>query len=128
MSAGRAPVTDAVGFLGHHPVSYLVTKGHQVRCADQQRPRHTVTGAHDFLVAGLRYERNRLAASEDVDERNNRLMNLCLLEAVRQGSVGPIRYWWNTSCTLRNGTAPIVGDRQAIPLVVTRKGSGRQIP
>jgi GDP-D-mannose 3',5'-epimerase len=114
MSARRALVTGAGGFIGHHLVSYLVAKGQWVRGADQKQPEYGETDAHDFLIADLREEQNCLAAAEGVDDiyhlaadmggigfitsqhaliaRNNTLINLGMLEAARQTSVKRFLY------------------------------------
>src|ERR1700722_20331587 len=114
MSARRALVTGAGGFIGHHLVSYLVATGHWVRGGDEQQPGYGVTDAHDSLIADLREEQNGLAAAAGVDDiyhlaadmggigfitsqhaliaRNNTLINLAMLEAARQTSIKRFLY------------------------------------
>jgi GDP-D-mannose 3', 5'-epimerase len=109
MSGRRVLVTGAGGFIGHHLVSYLVSKGYWVRGVDQKRPEYASTYAHEFLVMDLRQQQNCMSAAADVDQifhlaadmggigfisrqhaeiaRNNTLINLGMLEAARTAGV-----------------------------------------
>ena len=109
MTKQRVLVTGAGGFIGHHLVSYLVSRGYWVRGADQKMPEYSGTDAHDFLVQDLRDPENCAQAVEGIDTvyhlaadmggigfitsqlatiaRNNTQINLGMLEAARLAKV-----------------------------------------
>ncbi len=110
-------VTGAGGFIGHHLVSYLASRGHWVRGVDLKLPEYKTPDAHEFLILDLRRWENCLLATEGVDEvyalaadmggmgfisshhsqilHNNALINLHTLEAARQNRVA--RYLYTSS-------------------------------
>lgn len=107
--AGRVLVTGAGGFIGHHLVKYLVSKGYWVRAVDIKLPEYERSPAHAFELLDLRLYENCLSASRDVSEvyhlaadmggigyitiehakiaRNNTMMNVQMLEAARLNNV-----------------------------------------
>jgi GDP-D-mannose 3', 5'-epimerase len=54
MTAKRALVCGAGGFIGSHMVRRLRAEGYWVRGADLKHPEYSPTEAHDFVVADLR--------------------------------------------------------------------------
>lgn len=58
----RALVTGAGGFIGHHLVKYLKSKGYWVRGVDLKRPEFSETAADEFLLLDLREKENCEAA------------------------------------------------------------------
>lgn len=66
--AKRALVAGAGGFIGHHLVSYLVSKGYWVRGVDTKAPEYAPTDAHEFEIMDLRRRDNCLMATRGVDE------------------------------------------------------------
>ena len=64
----RALVAGAGGFIGHHLVSYLVSKGYWVRGADMKMPEYEASKADEFEVLDLRRLDNCLMATRQVDE------------------------------------------------------------
>lgn len=66
--AKRALVAGAGGFIGHHLVSYLVSRGYWVRGVDIKLPEYEPTKADEFEVLDLRRLDNCLMATRQVDE------------------------------------------------------------
>jgi nucleoside-diphosphate-sugar epimerase len=64
----RALVAGAGGFIGHHLVSYLVSKGYWVRGVDMKMPEYEASKADEFEVLDLRRLDNCLMATRQVDE------------------------------------------------------------
>jgi nucleoside-diphosphate-sugar epimerase len=105
MSKKWAVVTGAGGFIGHHLVSYLKTRGYMVRGVDLKFPEYDSTEADDFSCLDLRKFQNCLAATKHMElvyhlaadmggigyitashagiAYNNSMMNLNMLEASR---------------------------------------------
>src|SRR5215210_1077649 len=101
----RVLVTGAGGFIGHHLVKYLVSKGYWVRGVDTKYPEYESSVAHQFELLDLRRFDNCLIATRGVDEvyhlaadmggigyitafpaeiaRNSAMINLHMLEAAR---------------------------------------------
>jgi GDP-D-mannose 3', 5'-epimerase len=101
----RLLVTGAGGFIGHHLVKYLVTKGYWVRGVDIKYPEYEDSAAQEFEILDLRNSSNCLAVTRDIDQvyhlaadmggigyitakhaqiaRNNTIMNVNVLEAAR---------------------------------------------
>jgi GDP-D-mannose 3', 5'-epimerase len=110
-------VTGAGGFIGHHLVSQLRTRGYWVRGVDIKLPEYRVTDADEFLELDLRRWENCLEATCDIEEvyalaadmggmgfisvhhaeilHNNSLINLHTLEAARINRVK--RYLYTSS-------------------------------
>lgn len=61
-------VTGAGGFIGHHLVSFLVTKGYRVRGADIKLPEYEASAAHEFMQCDLRQHDACQAATAGMDE------------------------------------------------------------
>ncbi len=114
---GKALVTGAGGFIGHHLVTELKRQGYWVRGADLKYPEYNTTDAHEFLQLDLRRWEHCLQATQGVDEvyalaadmggmgfisahhaqilHNNSLINLHTLEAARTNGVK--RYLYTSS-------------------------------
>jgi len=117
MTQKRILVTGAGGFIGHHLVKFLQTRGHWVRGVDIKKPEFEPTTADQFLLLDLRRWENCLEATEGVTEvyalaadmggmgyihanhaqilHNNILINTHTLEAARQSGVK--RYLYTSS-------------------------------
>jgi GDP-D-mannose 3', 5'-epimerase len=114
---GRALVTGAGGFIGHHLVKDLVARGYWVRGVDIKNPEYEPSAAHEFALLDLRRWENCLQATEGVDSvyalaadmggmgfisahhaqilHNNALINLHTLDAARDNGVR--RYLYTSS-------------------------------
>jgi nucleoside-diphosphate-sugar epimerase len=110
----RVLVTGAGGFIGHHLVKFLVSKGYWVRGVDIKKPEFEPTAAHEFLLLDLRKWENCLQATREIDEvyhlaadmggigyitayraevaKNNVLIDVHVLEAARQNGVRRFLY------------------------------------
>jgi GDP-D-mannose 3', 5'-epimerase len=64
----RVAVTGAGGFIGHHLVSFLKSKGYWVRGIDIKHPEFSTTDADEFLVLDLRRWEACLEATRNVEE------------------------------------------------------------
>ena len=113
----RVLVTGAGGFIGHHLVKYLVTKGYWVRAVDIKLPEYEDSFADEFLILDLRRRDNCLIATQNIDHvynlaadmggigyiaayladisRNNILINTHMIEAAHINSVS--RYFYSSS-------------------------------
>ncbi len=54
MAQTRILVTGAGGFIGHHLVTYLKSRGHWVRGVDLKAPEYSRTDADEFVIGDLR--------------------------------------------------------------------------
>jgi GDP-D-mannose 3',5'-epimerase len=68
MSQTRVLVTGAGGFIGHHLVSYLRSRGYWVRGVDIKVPEYNEIDADEFEVLDLRRWDNCLQATRGIDE------------------------------------------------------------
>lgn len=113
-------VTGAGGFIGHHLVSYLVDRGHEVRGVDIKKPEYEASRAPEFELLDLRVRENCDQAMRGVDEvyglaanmggigfiethkaeivRDNTLINLNSIEAAR--AAGAKRYLYTSSACI----------------------------
>ena len=114
---GRALVTGAGGFIGHHLVSFLKDEGYWVRGVDVKEPEYEPSRADEFKIVDLREFDNCRATVEGIDEvyqlaadmggigfiaenhadvaRNNVLINAHMLEAAAQKKVR--RFFYSSS-------------------------------
>ena len=129
----RVAVTGAGGFIGHHLVSFLKSRGYWVRGIDIKRPEFSPTEADEFLVLDLRRWEGCLEATRNVEEvyalaadmggmgfisshhaeilHNNLLISTHTLDAARQNGVK--RYLYTSSACVypeyRQTSADVVG-------------------
>jgi len=114
---GKALVTGAGGFIGHHLVTYLKKRGYWVRGVDLKRPEYRPSDADEFLVLDLRRWGNCLQVTDGVNDvyalaadmggmgfisshhaqilHNNALINIHTLDAARENGVS--RYFYTSS-------------------------------
>jgi len=114
---GRVLVAGAGGFIGHHLVKFLKSKGLWVRGVDIKKPEYEPSPADEFLVQDLRVPENCQRSVRGVREvyqlgadmggigyitrnfaslcRNNVLVNVNMLEASRLEGVA--RYLYTSS-------------------------------
>lgn len=110
----RVLVTGAGGFIGHHLVTYLKSRGFWVRGVDVEPPYYTEINSDEFEIRDLRRWDACLQATRDVDHvyalaadmggieyvsthsarilHNNSLINLHTLEAARLNGVSKYLY------------------------------------
>ena len=136
MSEGKALVTGAGGFIGHHLTSFLKQKGYWVRGVDIKHPDFVPSDADEFEILDLRHWDNCLQAVRGVNEvyalaadmggmgfisshhaeilRNNSLINLHTIESARLSGVQ--RYLFTSSACVypihRQGDADVVPLRE----------------
>ena len=136
MSEGKALVTGAGGFIGHHLTSFLKQKGYWVRGVDIKHPDFAPSDADEFEILDLRHWDNCLQAVRGVNEvyalaadmggmgfisshhaeilRNNSLINLHTIESARLNGVQ--RYLFTSSACVypihRQGDADVVRLRE----------------
>lgn len=120
MSVTRTLVTGAGGFIGHHLVTYLKSKGFEVRGVDLKAPEFGPSDADEFLVLDMRDPEACREATKGMDRvyalaadmggmgfissnhsqilHNNLLMSVNTLEAARRNGVG--RYFYSSSACI----------------------------
>lgn len=107
-------VTGAGGFIGHHLIKYLTSRGYSVRGVDIKYPEYEETSADEFYLLDLRRRDNCLIATQGIDQvynlaadmggigyitayladiaRNNILINTHMLEASHLNNVQKFFY------------------------------------
>lgn len=68
MENRKALVAGAGGFIGHHMVHHLKSKGYWVRGVDIKEPEYEPSQADEFMVLDLRKENNCLEATRGIQE------------------------------------------------------------
>lgn len=76
MEKKKILITGAGGFIGHHLVKFLQSKGYWVRGADIKRPEYEKTTADDFELLDLRCLKNCQKAVKGIDEVYNLAANM----------------------------------------------------
>lgn len=76
MDKEKALVTGAGGFIGHHLVKYLQSKGYWVRGVDIKNPEFEETSADEFLLLDLRESENARQATKGMDYVYNLAANM----------------------------------------------------
>jgi len=104
----------ALGFIGHHLVTYLKQQGYWVRGVDVKYPEYSTTDADEFTQLDLRHWEHAQRVTQDIDEayllaadmggmgfisthhaqilHDNALINLHMLEAARTKKVKRLLY------------------------------------
>ena len=113
-------VTGAGGFIGHHLIKYLKTRGYWVRGVDVKLPEYEESTADEFHILDLRRRDNCLVATRGIDHvynlaadmggigyitayladiaRNNILINTHMLEASEINNVQ--RFFYSSSACI----------------------------
>ena len=126
----KALVTGAGGFIGHHLVTNLKTRGYWVRAVDLKHPEFEPSGADEFQLMDLRRPEDALAACDGIAEvynlaanmggigfierykavvmHDNVLINIHMLEAARTQQVE--RYLYTSSACIYPGYRQQVAD------------------
>lgn len=69
-------VAGAGGFIGHHLVKFLKSKGYWVRGVDIKKPEYEKTFADEFLLLDLTKKNNTLKATKDIEHIYNLAANM----------------------------------------------------
>ena len=113
-------VTGAGGFIGHHLIKYLKSRGYWVRGVDVKLPEYEESSADEFHVLDLRRRDNCLVSTKGIDQvynlaadmggigyitayladiaRNNILINTHMLEASQINNVK--RFFYSSSACI----------------------------
>ena len=113
-------VTGAGGFIGHHLIKYLKSRGYWVRGVDVKLPEYEESSADEFDILDLRRRDNCLVATKRIDHvynlaadmggigyitayladiaRNNILINTHMLEAAQINNVQ--RFFYSSSACI----------------------------
>ena len=120
MAQTRILVTGAGGFIGHHLVTYLKSRGYWVRGVDLKAPEYSRTDADEFVIGDLREVGACMETTAGIDQvyalaadmggmgfisshhaeilHSNALINLNTLEAARRNGVS--RYLYTSSACI----------------------------
>lgn len=83
-------VTGAGGFIGHHLVNFLKKRDYWVRGVDIKYPEFNQSTADEFIIADLRYLKNCLKITKDIEEVYNLAADMGGMGFISKEHVAPL--------------------------------------